>query len=135
MTTAAHRTHRRAARRPRVLLVGLTPLMMRTLEGPLSDVAEVSAVAFPSPNFERVAGAAQPQLVVVDVTFLDESKVRPLMMSIFEPQSPMLAFVAQSGYGWLDDLGAHVSGPIEDASARALMRLVARPSLTVVEPA
>ena len=67
----------------RALLVGLTPLMMRALEGPLAESLEVSAVPFPGTAFDRAVTSVRPDLVVVDVTYLDERRVRPLLMERF----------------------------------------------------
>jgi hypothetical protein len=118
--------------RRRVLLVGLTRLMMRTLEGPLSDAAQVSAVPFPSAAFERAADEMCPHLVVIDVTYLSEDRVRPLMMERFAEVGSVLVFTSEGGGGWMDDLGARVSGPLESHSADALLTLIAPPTLSVV---
>jgi hypothetical protein len=116
----------------RILLVGLTPLTMRAFEGPLSDSASVSAVPFPSAAFESVLDDMRPQLVVVDVTYLDEARVRPMLMGRLSEQGTTLAFVAEGGYGWYDDLASGRSGPMEDAGPEALLALIARPALEVV---
>lgn len=118
--------------RRRVLLVGLTRLMMRTLEGPLSDAAQVSAVPFPSAAFERAAEEVRPHLVVIDVTYLSENRVRPLMMERFADVGSVLVFTSEGGGGWLDDLGARVSGPLESHSPDVLLSLIAPPTLSVV---
>ena len=118
--------------RRRVLLVGLTRLMMRTLEGPLSDAAQVSAVPFPSAAFERAADEMRPHLVVIDITYLSEDRVRPLMMEQFAEVGSVLVFTSEGGGGWMDDLGARVSGPLESHSADALLSLIAPPTLSVV---
>jgi hypothetical protein len=112
--------------------VGLTRLMMRTLEGPLSDAAQVSAVPFPSAAFDRAADEMRPNLVVVDVTYLSEDRVRPLMMERFAEIGSVLVFTSEGGGGWMDDLGARVSGPLESHSADALLSLIAPPTLSVV---
>ncbi len=121
-----------ASGRRRVLLVGLTRLMVRTLEGPLSDAAQVSAVPFPSVEFDRAAEEMRPHLVVVDVTYLSEDRVRPLMMERFADVGSVLVFTSENGGGWMDDLGARVSGPLESHSADALLSLIAQPTLSVV---
>lgn len=118
--------------RRRVLLVGLTRLMMRTLEGPLSDAAQVSAVPFPSAAFDRAADEMRPNLVVVDVTYLSEDRVRPLMMERFAEIGSVLVFTSEGGGGWMDDLGARVSGPLESHSPDLLLSLIAPPALSVV---
>ena len=40
---------------------------------------DVAAVSFPGDAFEAAASELRPCLVVVDVTYLDEARVRPLM--------------------------------------------------------
>jgi hypothetical protein len=115
-----------------VLLVGLTPLLMKTLEGPLSDAARVSAVPFPSDAFSDAAREMDPHLVVVDVTYLMEERVRPLMMNLFAHTGVVLAFVSESGGGWTDDLGTGCSGPLDSFAPDLLLSLIAAPKLTLV---
>ena len=116
----------------RVLLVGLTRLMMRTLEGPLSDRAEVSAAPFPSEAFERLADELRPHLVVVDVTYLREELVRPRFMDRFAKSGSVLVFTSESGGGWVDDLRTQRSSPLESHAPDALLALVRPPALTLV---
>jgi hypothetical protein len=120
------------SRSARILLVGLTQITMRALEGPLSDAAAVSAVPFPSAAFDTLLEEMQPQLVVVDVTYLDEARVRPMLMTRLAGGAVALAFVAEAGYGWYDDLDSGVSGPMADVTPESLLALVARPALEVV---
>jgi hypothetical protein len=107
-------------------------MMMRTLEGPLCDQFEVSAVPFPGDAFEAAAAELRPCLVVVDVTYLDESRVRPLMMDRFAHLGSVLVFASENGNAWSDDLDTGVSGPLEGPTVSALLALVARPTLTLV---
>ena len=132
MTGANQTPSRRRRRDRRVLLVGLTGLMMITLDGPLGEIAQVSAVPFPSEAFDRVAAEVRPHLVGVDVTYLNESRVRPLMMDRFAASNTVLVFVSESGGGWMDDLGSRCSGPIEAHDPQVLRALIAPPSLSVV---
>ncbi len=122
----------RTSRVRRALLVGLTPLMMRTLEGPLSETLEVSAVPFPGTAFDRAVGSVRPDLVVVDVTYLDERRVRPLLMERFRHLGSVLVFTSEGGGGWVDDLGRNRSGPVDDVSPEALLGLLPQPSLRLV---
>src|SRR5436305_6472816 len=124
MAHVSHRRRPRPGRSRRALLVGLTPMMMRMLEGPLGDGFEVSAVPFPGEAFDTAAAAMQPQLVVVDVTYLDEARVRPLMMNRFAPFGSTLVFASRGGGAWYDDLGGGVSSPLDEPSPDALMSLV-----------
>jgi len=106
-------------------------MMMRMLDGPLSESLEVSAVPFPGDGFDRAVTDIQPRLVVVDVTYLDEARVRPLMMNRFTAFGSVLVFASWGGGAWYDDLSTGVSGPLEELSATAMLALVA-PPLTVV---
>src|SRR4051794_26947879 len=118
----ARSASRRRARpmRPRLaLLVGLTPMMTRALEGPLALRMDVAAVAFPGDAFEAAAAELQPCLVVVDVTYLDEARVRPLMIDRFSRKGPVLVFVSESGRAWSDDLDSGCSGPMETFTVAA----------------
>ena len=119
-------------RRPRILLVGLTPLLMDVLSGPLSDAADASAVPFPGDAFEQAADRFKPDMVLVDVTYLDEALVRPLMLQRFAELRPVIAFVSEQGTAWFDDLRNDVGGRLEHVDAAALLGLVARPNLTIV---
>ena len=104
-----------------MLLVGLTPLVMDVLSGPLSDRADVSAVPFPGDSFEQMADEFGAELVVIDVTYLDEALVRPLLMQRFAESQPVLAFVSERGPAWFDDLRHDVSGHLEVADAEHLI--------------
>ena len=59
---------------------------------------------FPGDSFEAAAAELRPCLVVVDVTYLDEALVRPLMIHRFAESGPVLVFVSESGPAWCDDL-------------------------------
>jgi len=131
MPSAPHQRRARAARPRRALLVGLTPMMMRMLDGALAESLEVSAVPFPGDAFDQAVTDVQPRLVVVDVTYLDEARVRPLMMNRFAAFGSVLVFASWGGGAWYDDLSTGVSGPLEELSAPAMLALVA-PPLTVV---
>lgn len=132
MPQSQPRRRARPSRPRRALLVGLTPLMMRALQGPLADAMEVSAVPFPSAAFERAVTEIQPNLVVVDVTYLDEGRVRPLMMNRFAQLGSVLVFASETGGGWMDDLGQGRSGPLHDVNPATLLALVPQPALSVV---
>lgn len=125
----------RARRRAhsRVLLVGLTPLLMEVLSGPLSGMAEVSAVPFPGDAFEQAVEDVQAELVLVDITYLDEALVRPLMLQRFAGSPVVLAFVSESGDAWFDDMKSKVSARLTHVDAGRLMALIGRPNLTLVE--
>lgn len=132
MARSAPRRRLRSTRPRLALLVGLTPMMMRALEGPLSLRMDVAAVAFPGDAFEAAASELRPCLVVVDVTYLDEARVRPLMIDRFSRKGPVLVFASESGNAWSDDLESGCSGPMQTFTVAALLALVARPALTLV---
>lgn len=115
-----------------MLLVGCTRLMLKMLETPLATRAEVSAVPFPSPAFERVAREMRPHLVIVDVTYLSEERVRPPMMERFQEYGSVLVFICETGAIWMDDLRTGCSGPLEGHGPDELLALVSVPSLRLV---
>ena len=51
--------------------------MLSALEPAFSKVAEVVCVPFPGSSFDRAAEGFDPDLVVVDVTYLDEAVAGP----------------------------------------------------------
>jgi hypothetical protein len=107
--------------------------MMRLLEGPLSDGAIVSAVPFPSPQFDRALERMSPDLIVVDVTYLREERIRPELLDRFKGRRVVLAFVSDAGNGWVDDLGAGRSWPIDDTGPADLLSLIEAPPLRLVD--
>jgi DNA-binding response OmpR family regulator len=116
----------------RVLLVGFPPLMLSALEPALSRAAEVVSVPFPGSSFDRAAEVFDPDLVVVDVTYLDETIVRPLITHRFVACKPIVVYLSDQRQAWIDDLAAVESGPLEDASVAGLARLVSGSGLRVV---
>jgi len=124
------RPKRRGTRR--VLLVGFPPLMLNALEPAFRRVAEVSSVPFPGASFDSAAESFDPDLVVVDVTYLDENIVRPLITHRFVACTPMVVYLSDQRQAWLDDLASIDSGPLEDASVASLVRLVSGSGLRVV---
>jgi hypothetical protein len=123
------RTRHPAAERPladrRVLLVGHAPLLQNLLELHLSPVADVRAVSFPGAAFDEAADEFLPQLVVVDLTYLDERAVRPLITHRFLRSGSLVVYVDERGVGRFDDLRAVESGLLADASVAGLVRLAA----------
>lgn len=116
----------------RVLLVGFTPLMLSGLEPAFAKVGEVCSVPFPGAAFDSAAETFDPDLVVVDVTYLDESVVRPLITHRFVACKPMVVYLSGQREAWIDDLAAVESGPLKDASVAGLARLVSGSGLRVV---
>jgi hypothetical protein len=116
----------------RVLLVGFPPLMLSGLEPAFSEVAEVVGVPFPGVSFDRAAEEFDPDLVVVDVTYLDESVVRPLITRRFVDAKPLVAYVSDQQSIWIDDLQAIASGPLENSSIAGLVALASGSPLSLV---
>lgn len=121
-------------RRPRVLLIGMTQRMLALLEGPLGDAAEVSCSPFPSPHFDRLVEDVRPHLAIVDITYLEEASVRPVLMTQLAPHRTVLVFTTPTGYGWVDDPGRGRSGYLDDVTPDALLGLVATPHLRAITP-
>lgn len=106
--------------------------MLSALEPAFREVAEVSSVPFPGVSFDNAAEELDPDLVVVDVTYLDESVVRPLITHRFAACKPMVVYLSDQRQAWIDDLGSIESGPLEDASVAGLTRLASGSGLRVV---
>src|SRR5690348_12659961 len=109
----------------RVLLVGFPPLILSGLEPALAAVAEVVSVPFPGTAFDRAAAEFRPDMVVVDVTYLDEPAVRPLIANRFAAAKPVVAYMSDGGDFWIDDFRAPWSGLLDDASMADLVALAA----------
>jgi hypothetical protein len=107
--------------------------MMRLLEGPVGTHAEVSAVPFPGSAFDRAIDRQAPDVVVVDVTYLMEEKVRPLLMQRLAETRITLVFVSEGGSVWVDDLATRRSGPADASATRTILDLVERPALRLVQ--
>ncbi|HVI34906.1 MAG TPA: hypothetical protein VM684_01620 [Gaiellales bacterium] len=68
---------------------------------------------------------------MVDVTYLDEARVRPLIMHRFETIRPMVVFVSETGEGWWHDLQAGTSGRMTATDPESICALVTAPTLRV----
>jgi pilus assembly protein Flp/PilA len=112
----------RARRRRRVLLVGLPPLQLDALGPALADVADIESVPFPGAAFEEAAVESSYDLVVVDVTYLDEGRVRPLIHRHFAGH-PAVAYVSATGPTRLHDLSKGESWELEEPSVPGLVAL------------
>jgi hypothetical protein len=115
-----------------VLLVGLPPLTLNALEPALREVADVCSVPFPGASFDRAAEEFDADLVVVDVTYLDESLVRPLITRRFLRSQPAIVFVSGAGEAWLDDLSTQRSGRLRDSSIAGMVALASGSPLKLV---
>ncbi|HET7171144.1 MAG TPA: hypothetical protein VFI18_05880 [Gaiellales bacterium] len=101
----------------------MPPLSLNALEPALRRSAEVLSVPFPGSSFDRAAEGFDADMVVVDVTYLDESRVRPLILSRFVHRKPVVVFVSDGGGAWLHDLAAERSQPLSDPSISGLVAL------------
>ena len=126
------RRNRPGVTRRRVLLVGLPPLSLNALEPALRETADVLSVPFPGASFDRAVEEFDADMVVVDVTYLDESRVRPLIVSRFLSSQPVLVFVADGGEAWLHDIRAQRSLPLKDSSISGLVALASASPLRLV---
>jgi len=118
----ARRT-RTGANNRRVLLIGLPPLSLNALEPALRGSAEVLSVPFPGASFDRAVEEFDADMVVVDVTCLDESRVRPLILSRFVRTKPVVVFVRDGGEAEMHDLATGRSLPLRDPSISGLVTL------------
>ncbi len=133
MHVPATRQHRRSrSRARRVMLVGLPSLTANILERHLREVAEVVCVAFPGDAFDRAAGEFGPELVVVDLTYLDETVVRPLFTTRFAGSGALVAYLSERRGSYLHDLASGTTEPLVDASVAGIVRLASGSPLTLV---
>ena len=118
-------------RTKRVLLVGFPPLMLGGLEPAFSSVSEVLCVPFPGAPFERAAEEFDPDLVVVDVTYLDEHAVRPEITRRVLRSKPTVVYLSDRG-AFVDDLREQTTVALEDSSIAGLVALASGSPLTLV---
>jgi len=125
---------RRRAGRPvrRVLLVGFPPLMLSALEPALGQVSEVASVPFPGASFDRAAEGFDPDLVVVDVTYLDESVVRPLITHRFPGSKSVVVYVSDGREIFVGEQGNSAPQPTEHGLIERLVTLAAGSPLKLV---
>ncbi len=90
------------------------------------------SVPFPGASFDRAAEEFDADLVVVDVTYLDESLVRPLITRRFLGGLPAIVFLSSAGEAWLDDLRTQRSGRLDDSSISGLVALASGSPLKLV---
>jgi len=126
------RRNRPGVNRRRVLLVGLPPLSLNALEPALRETADVLSVPFPGASFDRAVEEFDADMVVVDVTYLDESRVRPLILSRFLHRKPAVVFVSDGEDAWLHDMAAERSFPLRDSSISGLVALASASPLRLV---
>jgi pilus assembly protein Flp/PilA len=103
--------------------VGLRPLTEDALVGPLSRVADVETVPFPGAEFAQ-AIRREPELIVVDLAYLDEDVIRPLISRRSVSAGSTVVYLSDAGAEF-DDLREARSGVMADASVASLVRLAA----------
>jgi len=116
----------------RVLLVGFPPLTLRALETVFDSVAEVISVPFPGSSFNRAAEEFDPDLVVVDVTYLDEIVVRPLITHRFFESKSVVVYLSESGQASSDSLMDEEVCGVTDGTISRLVALVSGSPLKLV---
>ena len=123
----------RAGRKPcRVLLVGLPPLTLNALEPAFRKVADVRSVPFPGASFDRAAEEFDADLVVVDVTYLDAARVRPLIDRRFFRTRPAIVYLSGGGEAWLYDVHTPHGRRLADPSVSGLVALTSGSPLRLV---
>lgn len=88
----------------------------------MADVADIESVPFPGAAFERAAESGSHHLVVVDVTYLDEGRVRPLIERHFVGH-PAVVYVSATGPTILHDLSRGESWELGEPSIPGLVAL------------
>jgi hypothetical protein len=124
---------KRIGRRPhRVLLVGLPPLTLNALEPAFRKVADVRSVPFPGASFDRAAEEFDADLVVVDVTYLDAARVRPLIARRLLQTQPAIVYLSGGGDAWLYDVRTPHGRQLDDPSVSGLVALTSGSPLGLV---
>jgi hypothetical protein len=73
-------------------------------------------------------------MVVVDVTYLDESVIRPLIANRFAAAKPVVAYLSDQRDIWVDDLQGSSFARLDDPSLNGLVTLASgSPPQPVVE--
>src|SRR5437764_5395635 len=111
------------------MLVVYPPLMLSSLEPALSGAAEVVSVPFPGSSFDRAAEVFDPDVVVVDVTYLDESVVRPLITHRFLGSKSVVVYVSEGWETAAGDLDLGSTELVVDGLIGPLYALVSGPHL------
>ncbi|MGN6378957.1 MAG: hypothetical protein ACTHNU_08410 [Gaiellales bacterium] len=107
-----------------MLLVGLPPLSLAAFEAPMREVADVLVVPFPGAQFDQAVEATPFDLVVVDVTYLDQSVVRPLIGRRLHGRTTV-AYLSPTGGAWLDDLRTGATSLVSEPVVPRLVAMAA----------
>lgn len=116
----------------RVLLVGFPPLTLSALEAAFKAVADVISVPFPGSSFDRAAEAFDPDLVVVDTTYLDEMVVRPLISRRFHGSKSVVVYLSESGQASSDGPSVEAVPGMTDGTIGRLVGLLSSSPLRLV---
>lgn len=87
---------------------------------------------FPGTDFDWAAEEFDPDVVVVDVTYLDVSIVRPLMTQRLASCKPLVVYVADGHQGLYDNLRWQITGTLDDSTVAGLLALVTDASVSLV---
>jgi hypothetical protein len=115
-----------------VLFVGFPPLTLNALESAFRAVADVLSVPFPGSSFDRAAEEFDPDLVVVDVTYLDEIVVRPLISRRFHGSKTVVVFIPASGEASGETREGAESTGLTDGTINRLVGLISSSPLRLV---
>jgi hypothetical protein len=116
----------------RVLLVGFPPLTLSALEAAFKAVADVLSVPFPGSLFDRAAEEFDPDLVVVDTTYLDEMVVRPLISRRFHGSKSVVVYISESGQASSDGRAIEAAPGMTDGTIGRLVGLLSSSPLSLV---
>ena len=92
----------------------------------MREVAEVLAVPFPGAQFDSAVEATPFDLVVVDVTYLDQSVVRPLISRRLHGRTTV-AYLSPTRGAWLDDLHTGSTSLVSEPVVPRLVAMAAGP--------
>jgi hypothetical protein len=116
----------------RVLLVGFPPLTLSALENAFKAVADVLSVPFPGSSFDRAAEEFDPDLVVVDTTYLDDMVVRPLISRRFHGSKSVVVYLSESGQASSDGRVIEAAAGMTDGTIGRLVGLLSSSPLSLV---
>jgi hypothetical protein len=116
----------------RVLLVGFPPLTLSALETAFKEVADVVSVPFPGSSFDRAAEEFDPDLVVVDTTYLDDMVVRPLISRRFHGSKSVVVYLSESGQASSDGRVIEAAAGMTDGTIGRLVGLLSSSPLSLV---
>jgi hypothetical protein len=97
----------------------------------VAAAADVTFVARPT-ELADTAVANRADLVVVDVTYLDAARVRPLIDRRFLRTRPAIVYLSGGGQAWLYDVHTPCGRQLDDPSVSRLVALASGSPLRLV---